>query len=131
MAAVVTTITCTDCGAERHNVQYRNTRYCESCRLLRNLIFLGDRTCTCSECAKEFAPTVRGERWCGECSVSADIGDCVLCQAADSELLRRTIPVCLRCAHDPDRRAVLIKGLRRGQRDRREANHHPTEGGTP
>lgn len=125
-------ITCQACGAERRNVQYKTTRYCESCALLRDLEYLGERTynCTAAGCSLEFAPVRRGDRWCGECSFSNVIGECVLCQSASVELHRQTIPVCLRCLRSPEQRAFLVKALRRGQRERRTANHHPTEGST-
>ncbi len=113
-------ITCQDCGAARQDVAYKNTRYCESCRLLRNLLFIGERTYQCAECTNDFAPIARGDRWCGHCALGSNRkGECVLCSSASSERLRPSISVCKACARDPKQRVRLVKGLRKGQTDRK------------
>ncbi len=113
-------ITCQDCGAARRDVAYKTTRYCESCRLLRNLLFIGERTYQCTECKDNFAPIARGDRYCGECSLGSNrMGECALCGAASSELLRPSIAVCTRCARDPKQRVRLVKALRKGQANRK------------
>ncbi len=121
----MTNITCKDCGTLRRNVQYKNTLTCESCRLLRDLEWIADRThnCTAAGCNHVFAPARRGDRWCGECSFSNVAGTCVLCKTEDAELYRPSIPVCLRCVKSPDQRTTLVQALRRGRAARKEANH--------
>ncbi len=112
-------ITCQDCSAVRANVQYVNTRYCESCRLLRNLLFVGATIAECGECGNDFAPVARGDRWCGTCSFTGTPGTCVLCKGEEAERLRPSIAVCKGCARDPKQRVRLVKALRKGQAARR------------
>ncbi len=113
-------ITCEDCGTTRSNVAYANTRYCESCRLLRNLLFVGERTYQCAECKADFAPIARGDRWCGGCALGSNqAGDCALCKGEEAERLRPSIAVCKGCARAPKQRVRLVKALRKGQTNRR------------
>lgn len=118
-------ITCEDCGQKRSNAQYKNTRYCMACRLLRDLIFLDDRTRPCKSCRKVFAPVSRRDGLCGKCNYgSIDEGLCKLCKNEHAELYRRGIAVCVKCVRDPKQRPTVIAGLKIGLKERRTANNH-------
>lgn len=119
------TITCADCSATRHNAAYANTRYCKSCRLLRDFQYLGDATKPCSSCDRQFAPTSRRDSLCGKCCYgSIDEGRCIFCKDEHAELYRAGTPVCVKCIRDPSQRRSIFAALRKGQRERRLANGH-------
>jgi hypothetical protein len=115
------TITCEDCGAQRLNARYKNTRYCKSCRLLRDLVFLDETQRPCSHCKSTFAPTSTKDTLCGTCNYgSVYSGPCAFCKE-DAELHRQGIPVCVRCIRSPALRRTIISGLKRGQKERKAA----------
>lgn len=119
------TITCEDCSTERRNAAYSNTRYCKSCRLLRDLLFVDDATRPCKDCRKVYAPVSRRDTRCGGCNYgSVHTGRCAFCKLEDAELHRAGIPVCLKCIRLPTLRRSIIAGLRKGQAERRQANNH-------
>jgi hypothetical protein len=118
------TITCADCSARRSNARFKNTLYCMSCRLLRDMLYVGKEQRPCSTCKKLFAPVDRKDLDCGDCQYgSVHEGHCYRCNAP-RELHRPGISVCVKCIRVPLYRANIIDGLRRGQRERREANGH-------
>lgn len=118
-------VTCCDCSAKRRNAAYSNTRYCKSCRLLRDLTYLADRTKSCDECKATFAPASRRDAYCGKCCFgSLDVGTCAFCKRSDAELHRQGIPVCCQCLRLPTLRRQIIAGLQRGQRERRLEHAH-------
>jgi hypothetical protein len=125
----VTTITCQDCSQRRSNARFRNTRYCVACRMLRDFLYVGDEQRPCVECARPFAPVHRKDTMCGPCCFgSIHEGRCAFCELEHAELYRPGIAVCVRCVRDPKQRRRILAGLRKGQRERRAANHH--EGAT-
>ena len=103
-------IHCEDCGAPRMT-RYTNTKYCEICRLARNLKFVGDRTqkCLVDQCV--FAPVKRGQ----ELSLTCDTystpggmeGTCGLCETEEARLYGEHIRVCTKCLDDPKRRPEI------------------------
>lgn len=120
-------IICSDCGATRHRAQYKNTLYCHSCRLLRDLMFVGDRkhVCAAATCRKTFAPVARRDAHCGGCGYgSVYTGTCGFCNKDDVELHRSGVPLCTHCVRDPRQRRRILSSLKRGQADRRTANNH-------
>lgn len=120
-------ITCTDCAAKRSNAQYRNTCYCHACRLLRDLVFMGDgiRKCSDAACSRRFAPVTRRDRLCGGCNYgSVYRGECKFCFEGDVELHRPGVALCVGCLRDPKKRGGIVEALKKGQRERRQANGH-------
>lgn len=120
-------VTCADCSALRKNASYANTLYCVSCRLLRDLAFLKDQTrqCSAAGCRRRFAPVTRRDSFCGPCGYgSSDEGTCLFCKRSDAELHRPELAVCTSCIRDPKLRRGIIAALRKGQRERRQANSH-------
>lgn len=118
-------ITCADCGAKRSNAQYKNTRYCHACRMLRDLVFVEDSTRKCVSCSTVFAPVTRRDSLCGTCNYgSIYTGACKFCHEPDAELQRSGVAVCVKCVRDPKRRPTVVEGLKIGQRARRKANNH-------
>lgn len=119
------TITCEDCGAKRLNPRFKNTRYCNSDRLLRDLLYVGDEQRPCRECKRPFAPVSRKDTLCGTCNYgSVYEGTCAFCKRSNAELHRPGIPVCVKCVRLPSLRGQIVAGLRKGQRERRQANNH-------
>lgn len=115
-------IKCEDCGTRRENVRYANTRYCKSCRLLRDLLYVETEQRPCDACKQRFAPVSRKDTLCGRCNYgSIYAGHCFLCKQDEAELHRDGIPVCVKCIRDPANRGRIIGGLRKGQRDRKAA----------
>lgn len=118
------TIKCADCSARRTNARFKNTLYCMSCRLLRDMLYVGKEQRPCASCTTLFAPVNRKDTDCGACQYgSVHEGHCYRCNAA-AELHRPGIAVCVRCIRVPRYRANIVAGLRKGQRERRQANNH-------
>jgi hypothetical protein len=116
------TIICADCGDERRNAQYANTKFCERCRLLRNLVFVGPRTRTCAlgGCKTKFAPVGRGDEHCAEHAFGANTqGRCVVCEQDDQPLHRASLQICMACLRNPAKRHFIVNALRVHQRRRR------------
>jgi hypothetical protein len=112
-------IKCQDCGARRENVRYANTRYCKSCRLLRDLLYVETEQRPCADCTRPFAPVNRKDTLCGDCNYgSIYTGRCFLCAQDEAELYRDGIAVCVKCIRVPANRKRIIAGLRKGQRER-------------
>lgn len=117
-------IKCQDCSAKRSNVRYSNTRYCISCRLLRDFLYVGVEQRPCAACKRPFAPVNRKDTLCGTCNYGSIFeGHCLYCKK-DAELYRENLPLCVKCVRSPRDRARIITGLRKGQAARRLANAH-------
>ena len=127
------TITCRDCGAERHRVP-SNTRYCKRCRMLRDIDYWRRETrhCLGTECEHaKFAPLDRADRHCSACNpgLRAHVGPCALAYKDaphEGRYIHPALPVCADCARDPRQRQRLIRALETGQAAR-QAQHR---GGT-
>lgn len=116
-------IKCEACSAKRSNVQYKNTKFCHPCRMLRDLVFVGLLTRKCGGCAKSFAPVVRRDPLCGKCHYGNIYqGTCVMCGGEDVDLHRPGVAVCVKCVRDPDARGRVVAALRKGQKSRRLEN---------
>lgn len=119
------TITCRDCAAKRRTT-FKNTRYCTSCRLLRDLesIDTEEHACRANGCNNVFAPVTRRDLYCGDCAASmssdAAMGECKYCQTEAA--LWRGLAICQNCLRDAGERPRVVKGLRVGQRTRRKEN---------
>jgi hypothetical protein len=120
------TIQCQDCGALREAI-YRNTLYCDSCRLLRDLEYTTlsqpPRTCTARGCTETYLPIGRKDAYCGDCSgvITPTRGLCIYCSQEDAPL-HRNMKVCTYCLRDPEDRPRILRGLRSGQERRRAEN---------
>jgi hypothetical protein len=133
MVLPMATIRCQDCGEERTRCP-SNTRYCKSCRLLRELRWWTSRRRACFHpgCDERFAPVDRADRFCATHNpglVHQQI-DCVLAnwKKAPRDPHRGAvfipgIPVCADCLRAPDMRVWLISALEGGQTQRRERNN--------
>lgn len=118
-------IICEDCGATRRNPAYKNTRYCKSCRLLRDLVYIDDATRPCKSCRRSYAPVSRRDTLCGKCNYgSVDEGLCHFCKSEHAELYRPGIGVCCSCVRAPRLRPSIVAALKKGQRERRLTNNH-------
>lgn len=111
------TITCEDCGS-RSETTRANTKYCKTCRLFRNVVFIGHRTKTCIECEKRFAPLDRADVLCGSCDFTRPLvaGHCALCDRDTERLLHADVKVCSMCATDPDKRVLFQRALAKKRR---------------
>ena len=117
--------TCEDCG-NRTETNRKNMKYCHSCRLLRNCLWLEkkQKEVECLLCDQPFLPIERGTQVCGMCDVVEHYhGDaaCVAC-GETGPAVRSGVPVCWGCATDPKRRAKLMKALAAGRRTRQAQN---------
>lgn len=117
--------TCEDCG-NRTETNRKNMKYCHSCRLLRNCLWLAakQKTVDCMLCEQPFLPIERGTLVCGDCNfVEHYHGDtaCVVC-GETGPAVRSGVRVCWGCATDPTHRARLMKALADGRRSRVAAN---------
>lgn len=124
------TITCRDCGTQRHRVP-ANTRYCKRCRMLRDIDYWRRNSRTCS-CGARFAPLDRNDHHCSTCNpgLRAHSGPCALAYADhphEGRYVHPALPVCAPCARDPRLRQRLIAALEAGQANRIAVNHHPRE----
>ncbi len=121
-------IDCRDCGDERTTL-YRNTRYCMSCRLLRDLAWLEavERKCRSNSCDAAFLPVSKKDLFCGPCAglMVAEHGPCLFCRS-DPAPLHRGMSICTTCVRDAGERARVLGGLRNGQaaRTARPADHN-------
>lgn len=114
------TITCQDCSAER-TARNRNTKYCDPCRLLRNLQYIGSkRVHHCHTCEAKFRPASRNDDHCGDCGVvyTRHRGECAVCHHTNAPLYRQGMKLCFGCLYDPKKRSTIIKGLLKGQAGR-------------
>jgi hypothetical protein len=116
-------IKCEDCGSERET-KWPNTKYCLTCRYLRNAKYMVNWTEECIECGETFAPLKRDEKFCANCRpryASHPTGDCALCSTTDQPLLTKGLKIGWCCASDPAKRELLIRAL--GKRKRAQQEH--------
>lgn len=103
-------IKCSDCGGPRMT-RYANTKYCEICRLLRNLKFVGDAKSKCLVDKRVFSPIKRGQQLsltCDPLSTPGGVqGTCGICDREDQRLYGEHISVCVECLDDPARRELI------------------------
>lgn len=109
-------INCADCGAER-KARNKNTKYCTTCRLLRDLWFIGPKPYHCQECKQPYSPLRRGDLLCAQCDVfdkelPAQREECRTCGESEYRLLADDIRMCRKCAKKPELRRGLIQRLR-------------------
>lgn len=123
------TIICEDCGSPYDTVR-RNTKYCNVCRLTRDLKFLTTRTSKCWLCDKEYAPTHSKDELCSECEPKRrhhGQGECRVCGTPDSRLYIPEVAICTTCMRNPQQRREIVQLLIRRvawqqrQNDRTEA----------
>lgn len=123
--AVMKTITCSDCGAER-KTKYANVKYCLVCRTARNMKFLKETRATCVLCDEKFAPLKRGDEVCGKCdditSAGDPVGNCGLCGDEEVPILYRDIAVCRPCSTDPGKRKDFRQRVLRKRKIQMDAN---------
>lgn len=109
---------CDDCGTEFESAK-SNAKYCRVCRLLRNVIFIGNKTKECWTCGERFAPLDRNDTFCGKCNTVKSVhdakGKCVMCKDSSDQLLHRSARVCRSCAYIPDLRPTLARALKKKQ----------------
>lgn len=111
-------ITCQECG-HREETTGKNTIRCATCRLVRNLSWVRNRTAKCWLCKAKYAPIARDDGLCGECAhtpATAKTIDCVFC-GGHKRSVAQDIAVCGSCARDPlNRRSFLDAVLKRQER---------------
>lgn len=113
------TIVCADCGAEAP-ARNKLAKYCDLCRLVRNVKFIGTGTRKCWACERDFAPRARNDVLCGSCELPPAhrvTGTCALCQAP-GDVFSQDIAVCLQCTKDPARRPIFLRALIKKQHSR-------------
>lgn len=117
------TIECADCR-HSHTAHRKNAKYCGVCRLFRDLIYLGGRRSRCASCDEKFAPLNVNDRLCATCDLEMhppkDLGDCALCDAENTVLVRPGIAVCVTCAKDPKHRDVFTRAVGKKRKTRME-----------
>lgn len=116
-------ITCSDCGDAR-KTRFRNTLRCVRCKILNDLIFVGERVYSCrlDGCTQRYRPVAVADHHCpAHATGTGRFAECPFCEQT-SELHRADFPVCLTCMRDPAQRQRIIASLQRGQRERRQNN---------
>jgi hypothetical protein len=108
-------VICRDCG-HPHATARTNTRYCHTCRLFRNLVYLTSRKSKCLSCRDTFAPLHSNDKLCAKCDVLAEgnpDGRCGVCLLTDVRLVKggADIALCLACAKDPEKRKVVMEAV--------------------
>lgn len=109
-------IKCVDCGWPRETAK-KNTKYCYACRLERNLAYIGDRIFKCIDCEVRRNQVIRNEELCKVCDEFSTpehiVGTCGICDREDQRLLGSSIRVCVECIHDPGKRQMIRRELKR------------------
>lgn len=117
------TFNCVDCRAPS-TARRPNAKYCDVCRLWRDLMFVGARRHRCLDCEESFAPTRVADKLCATCDFIGSRkyaeGECAFCHRSTDPLLCVDVRVCRRCARDPERRSLLIKAVKAKRNSRRE-----------
>lgn len=107
----MTTIHCSDCGQE-YAAKRKNVKFCPTCRLYRDLLYLKISTTKCWACDARFAPTKRGQIACADCGAHEHRrGHCAICKHDDRPMLTDDLAVCTHCAFDPKRRQLLVRAV--------------------
>lgn len=116
-------IACADCGFE-HEASNKTTKYCNVCRVFRDLAFVGTTTKNCFACGSKFAPIRRKDELCSNCDYNHRVygtGICALCKN-EASLIRSDIAVCTDCMRDPDQRRTFMKAMAKKRVERVEAS---------
>ena len=117
-------INCTDCGDVR-KTRFSNTKRCVRCKVLADLLFVRERTysCTAKGCDQRYMPLILRDPYCPTHAIGAGrfVDKCPFCKQP-SELHRVDFPVCMTCLRDPAQRQRIVESLQRGQRERRKSN---------
>lgn len=102
-------IHCEDCGSPRLT-KYANTKYCEICRLARNLNFMRGQKFTCAVSKNRFAPIKRGQivsLTCDPYALPGSVeGTCGICEK-DGKLYGEHVRVCVECLDSIDKREEI------------------------
>lgn len=111
-------IHCEDCGAPRMT-KYGNTKYCEICRLARNLNFMKGQKFKCGVSGKRYAPVKRNQGVCLECdpysTPGGPQGDCPVCGTDDTRLYGEHVRVCVSCMDSIEKRPTIYAALLKKQ----------------
>jgi hypothetical protein len=117
-------ITCADCGAERTTAR-KNTKYCEQCRLLRDMVHMGaDKKRKCILCDAVFAPLHARDEVCAEHDTNhPQRYPIITCGASGKEgpQVRDGLQLTLESAKNPEYRVPLMKELSKRQAERKAA----------
>lgn len=117
-------INCAICGTARET-RFKNTKYCLSCRLWKNLNFIGTRTQTCPSCKNRFAQLHRNEVMCGECNPKMAVGEprgiCGFCNE-EKDLILDSVKVCHPCASKPENREQFLVWMSQKVKAAKEEN---------
>lgn len=115
-----TIIACEGCQYSYDAVR-RNTKYCDVCRLVRDLGYVAMATSNCWVCDAEFAPLFPKDEACGKHAYAPlrhGKTECVFC--GDTALaVRSDVAVCNICARNPEHRRKLYGSLIKKQAARR------------
>jgi hypothetical protein len=117
-------IHCADCG-QSHEVRRSNAKYCPTCRLFRNLVYLKGRTTKCVSCEDRFAVMHANDNLCSKCDFLSENnprGHCAICKAADVRLVKGALAVCLACAKSEEHRDTVLRSLAQRRRKQMAAN---------
>ena len=114
-------INCSDCK-QHFSPRRPNAKYCDYCRLARNLKYWMTRSTECWLCEKKFVPVDRdNSNICSSCQPAhtAAIHDvaCHNCNEA-RKLIHPEIRWCYPCAENPTSRRGLVKAVFRKQAER-------------
>lgn len=115
-------IACADCGSE-HEASNRTTKYCNVCRVFRDLAFVGTTTKNCFACSEAFAPIRRKDELCSKCDYNHRVygtGTCGICKAENVSTIRMDIAVCVDCMRDPNQRRTFMKAMAKKRAERME-----------
>lgn len=117
-------IECADC--KHHHVAHSpKAKYCNVCRIFRDLAFVNSTTKPCFMCGDQFAPMSRKDMLCSKCDYTHLVhgtGDCGLCKATSTSTIRSDIAVCLDCARDPKKRQIFSRAIAKKRAERMEAS---------
>jgi hypothetical protein len=114
-------IICADCGHE-HTAASPRAKYCNVCRIWRDLTFVGDTTKACFGCGEKFAPVRRKDLLCSNCDYNHTIyatGPCAICKASSTTTMRSDIAVCVDCMRKPgETRRLFVRAIHKKRADR-------------
>jgi len=121
-------IDCQFCGAP-YETKRQNAKLCRVCQLARDTEYIHGKKQECLDCGEQFAPlSMKSKPFCGKCTQASSTlyakGDCAMCGEKDTTLLHEDLSVCLPCSTDITKRDLLLKGIRKKQRERKEQHGH-------
>jgi len=112
-------IHCEDCGSPRLT-KYANTKYCEVCRLARNLNFMKGQKFTCGVSGNKYAPIKRNQSvslTCDPYSTPGGVtGECGVCNTKNARLYGEHVRVCVECLDSIEKRGLIYAALLSKQR---------------